>query len=381
LKLIYNPLEILKRLKNRSKEDEVADINIKNINKYYGDVHVIKDISLDIKSQSFTVLVGPSGCGKSTMLRMIAGLEDINSGTISIDGQVVNDLPPKQRNIAMVFQSYALYPHMTVFDNMAFGLKLEKRSKDEINERVLEAARILQIEDYLQRKPKQLSGGQRQRVAIGRAITRKPKVFLFDEPLSNLDAALRVQMRVELAKLHDQLNATMIYVTHDQTEAMTLADDVVVMDEGIVSQNGSPMDLYNNPKNLFVGGFIGSPKMNIISSKILSSNNNSTEVDLFGSSKISIEKTSTNSLDGDNIHIGIRPEHLIINENADASWESKVFVVEKLGSGTFLYLEKDGEPLVVETEGDSNIKVGDTVKVGFTASRCHLFGKDQQAFN
>jgi len=190
----------------------VADININTINKYYGDVHVIKDVSLDIKSRSFTVLVGPSGCGKSTMLRMIAGLEDINSGTISIDGEVVNDLPPKQRNIAMVFQSYALYPHMTVFDNMAFGLKLEKRSKDEINERVQEAARILQIEDYLQRKPKQLSGGQRQRVAIGRAITRKPKVFLFDEPLSNLDAALRVQMRVELAKLHDQLNATMIYV-------------------------------------------------------------------------------------------------------------------------------------------------------------------------
>ena len=359
----------------------MADININKINKYYGDVHVIKDISLSIKSQSFTVLVGPSGCGKSTMLRMIAGLEDINSGTISIDGQVVNDLPPKQRNIAMVFQSYALYPHMTVFDNMAFGLKLEKRSKDEINERVHEAARILQIEDFLQRKPKQLSGGQRQRVAIGRAITRKPKVFLFDEPLSNLDAALRVQMRVELAKLHDQLNATMVYVTHDQTEAMTLADDVVVMDEGIVSQNGSPMDLYNSPNNLFVGGFIGSPKMNIISSKILSSNDNSTEVDLFGSSKISIKRTSNNSSDGDNIHIGIRPEHLLINQDADGSWESKVFVVEKLGSGTFLYLEKDGEPLVVETEGDSNIKVGDTVKVGFTASRCHLFGKDKEAFN
>ena len=359
----------------------MADININTINKYYGDVHVIKDISLEIKSQSFTVLVGPSGCGKSTMLRMIAGLEDINSGTISIDGIVVNDLPPKQRNIAMVFQSYALYPHMTVFDNMAFGLKLEKRSKDEINERVQEAARILQIEDYLQRKPKQLSGGQRQRVAIGRAITRKPKVFLFDEPLSNLDAALRVQMRVELAKLHDQLNATMVYVTHDQTEAMTLADDVVVMDEGIVSQNGSPMDLYNNPSNLFVGGFIGSPKMNIISSKILSSNSNSTEVDLFGSSKISIHKTSTHSSNGDNIHIGIRPEHLLINQDADASWESKVFVVEKLGSGSFLYLEKDGEPLVVETDGDSNVKVGDTVKVGFTASRCHLFGKDKQTFS
>ena len=358
----------------------MADININTINKYYGDVHVIKDISLDIKSQSFTVLVGPSGCGKSTMLRMIAGLEDINSGTISIDGEVVNDLPPKQRNIAMVFQSYALYPHMTVFDNMAFGLKLEKRSKDEINERVQEAARILQIEEYLQRKPKQLSGGQRQRVAIGRAITRKPKVFLFDEPLSNLDAALRVQMRVELAKLHDQLNATMIYVTHDQTEAMTLADDIVVLDEGIVSQKGSPMELYSNPSNLFVGGFIGSPKMNFIDSKILSATNESTEIDIFGTSKITIPKTSSNSSNGDSVTLGIRPEHLLVNQDGDASWESKVFVVEKLGSGTFLYLEKDGEPLVVETEGDSNIKVGDTVKVGFTASRCQLFDSSNQAF-
>ena len=357
----------------------MANISINTINKYYGDVHVIKDVSLEIKSQSFTVLVGPSGCGKSTMLRMIAGLEDINSGTISIDDQVVNDLPPKQRNIAMVFQSYALYPHMTVFDNMAFGLKLEKRSKDEINERVQEAARILQIEDYLNRKPKQLSGGQRQRVAIGRAITRKPKVFLFDEPLSNLDAALRVQMRVELAKLHDQLNATMVYVTHDQTEAMTLADDIVVLDEGIVSQNGSPMDMYNNPNNLFVGGFIGSPKMNFISSKILSTTENSTEVDIMGHSKITIPKTSNNK-SGDEVQLGIRPEHLLINQESNASWEGRVFVVEKLGSGTFLYLEKDGEPLVVQTDGDSNIKVGDNVKVGFTSARCHLFGKDKDAF-
>ena len=207
----------------------MAEINISKINKSFGSTHVIKDVSLEIKSESFTVFVGPSGCGKSTMLRMIAGLEEVNSGTISIDGQVINDLPPSERNIAMVFQSYALYPHMTVFDNMAFGLEIEKKSREEITERVMEAAKILQIEEYLERKPKQLSGGQRQRVAIGRAITRKPKVFLFDEPLSNLDAALRVQMRVELAKLHDQLNATMIYVTHDQTEAMTLADDIVVL--------------------------------------------------------------------------------------------------------------------------------------------------------
>ena len=358
----------------------MADININTVNKYFGDVHVIKDVSLDIKSQSFTVLVGPSGCGKSTMLRMIAGLEDINSGTISIDGQVVNDLPPKQRNIAMVFQSYALYPHMTVFDNMAFGLKLEKRSKDEINERVNEAARILQIEDYLKRKPKQLSGGQRQRVAIGRAITRKPKVFLFDEPLSNLDAALRVQMRVELAKLHNELEATMIYVTHDQTEAMTLADDIVVLDTGIVSQKGSPLQLYDKPNNMFVGGFIGSPKMNFISSKITSKSGNATEVDLMGMSKISVPKMSASSSEGDAVTLGIRPEHVLVNQDSDGTWESKVFVVEKLGSGTFLYLEKDGEPLVAETEGHSDIKVGDTVKVGFPSNRCHLFDSSNEAF-
>lgn len=353
----------------------MANINIQNINKYFGKVHVIKDISLDIKSESFTVLVGPSGCGKSTMLRMIAGLEEINSGTISIDGQIVNNLPPKERDIAMVFQSYALYPHMTVFDNMAFGLKLEKKSNDEINERVNDAAKILQIQDYLDRKPKQLSGGQRQRVAIGRAITRKPKVFLFDEPLSNLDAALRVQMRVELAKLHDQLNATMIYVTHDQTEAMTLANDIVVLDQGIVSQKGTPMDLYNSPKNLFVAGFIGSPKMNFIESTVISKNSNSSEVDILGSGKLSIPKVLSNVSEGDKIKIGIRPEHLEINQISDVVWEGKVFVAEKLGSGTFLYLEKDGEPLVVQTDGDTKIKVGDTIKVGINSSRCHIFNE------
>ncbi len=367
-------------MKDRSKEDEVANIKVDKVNKFFGNVQVIKDVSLEIKSQSFTVLVGPSGCGKSTMLRMIAGLEDINSGTISIDGKVVNDLPPKERHIAMVFQSYALYPHMTVFDNMAFGLKLEKRSKEEIDERVQEAAKILQIQDYLTRKPKQLSGGQRQRVAIGRAITRKPQVFLFDEPLSNLDAALRVQMRVELAKLHDKLNATMIYVTHDQTEAMTMADDIVVLNGGVISQKGSPLDLYNNPNNLFVGGFIGSPKMNLISSKIIGKSNDKTELDLMGSSKITIPKSSSTASEGDLVMLGIRPEHLTVNQESDGSWESKVFVVEKLGSGTFLYLEKEGEPLVVQTEGDSEIKVGDTVKVGFSSSRCHIFDSSNNAF-
>ena len=262
---------------------KMASINIKSLNKFYGKTHVIKDFSLEIKDQSFTTLVGPSGCGKSTLLRMIAGLEEVNSGTISINDKQVNDLSPKDRNIAMVFQSYALYPHMTVFDNMAFGLKLEKKSNEEINERVLDAAKTLQIQDYLKRKPKQLSGGQRQRVAIGRAITRKPQVFLFDEPLSNLDAALRVQMRIELAKLHEQLNTTMIYVTHDQTEAMTLSNEIVVLDEGEISQQGNPIELYNNPKNLFVAGFIGSPKMNFINSKVLSKNESKIEISVLGS--------------------------------------------------------------------------------------------------
>ena len=283
---------------------------------------------------------------------MIAGLEKIDEGEIKINNQIINDLHPSKRQTAMVFQSYALYPHMNVYENMSFGLKIEKKSKEEIEQRVMEAAKILQIEEYLE---------------------RKPKVFLFDEPLSNLDAALRVQMRVELAKLHDQLNATMIYVTHDQTEAMTLANDIVVLDQGIVSQNGSPMNLYNNPDNLFVGGFIGSPKMNFIDSKILSKSSKSSEVDIMGTGKLNVPKISENTQEGDSIKIGIRPEHLILNAKSDSLWESKVFVVEKLGSGTYLYLEKEGDPLVVQTDGDTNIKVGDTVKIGFDPFRCHLF--------
>ena len=351
----------------------MSEIVIKNLNKYYGKNHVIQDVSLNIDSQSFTVLVGPSGCGKSTILRMIAGLESINSGTISIDGNIVNDLSPKDRNIAMVFQSYALYPHMTVYNNMAFGLKLEKLTKDEIDSRVYDAAKILQIEELLQRKPKQLSGGQRQRVAIGRAITRKPKVFLFDEPLSNLDAALRVQMRVELAKLHDQLDATMIYVTHDQTEAMTMADKIVVLDQGKISQSGSPMDLYHHPKNVFVGGFIGSPKMNFIRTRILKKSSQSISIDLLAQKSFLLKKTSTNLMTGDEITLGIRPEHLKVCKSLKDSWTGKVFVVEKLGSGTFLYLEKEGEPLVVETDGDSKIRVGDTINIAFDPNKCHIF--------
>ena len=350
----------------------MADISIENLNKSYGKTQVIRDFSLNIKSQSFTTLVGPSGCGKSTLLRMIAGLESINSGNISIDGRLVNDLSPKERNIAMVFQSYALYPHMTVFDNMAFGLKLEKRPKEEIQDRVQEAAKILQIEQYLQRKPKQLSGGQRQRVAIGRAITRKPKVFLFDEPLSNLDAALRVQMRIELAKLHEHLDTTMVYVTHDQTEAMTLSSEIVVLDQGEISQQGEPLDLYNKPNNTFVAGFIGSPKMNFIPSKFLSNSSSQVEISALGTNFTLPKKLKDENLDTE-IIFGIRPEDMHLGSDNDYHWQSKVFVTEKLGSSTFIYLEGEKEPIVMEAAGDTAIKVGDIVKVKLDLEKTHLF--------
>ena len=354
----------------------MSEIELKSLDKYYDKTHVIKNFSLKIKDQSFTTLVGPSGCGKSTLLRMIAGLEEINSGSISIGGKKVNDLPPKERGIAMVFQSYALYPHMTVFDNMAFGLKIEKKSQEEINERVNEAAKILQIEEYLSRKPKQLSGGQRQRVAIGRAITRKPKVFLFDEPLSNLDAALRVQMRVELAKLHEHLDATMVYVTHDQTEAMTLSDEIVVLDQGEISQQGNPLELYKQPSNLFVAGFIGSPKMNFINAEFISNNNNQFEISFFDKNFI----IPYSNLDRDisrKIVFGIRPEDINICTDNDYDWESKAFVVEKLGSSSFVYLESKNEPVVVECPGDSSIKVGDVVKVKFDFNKVSIFDENK----
>jgi ABC-type sugar transport system ATPase subunit len=350
----------------------MADISIENLNKSYGKTQVIRDFSLNIKSESFTTLVGPSGCGKSTLLRMIAGLESITSGNISIDGRLVNDLSPKERNIAMVFQSYALYPHMTVFDNMAFGLKLEKRPKEEIQERVQEAARILQIEQYLQRKPKQLSGGQRQRVAIGRAITRKPKVFLFDEPLSNLDAALRVQMRIELAKLHEHLDTTMVYVTHDQTEAMTLSSEIVVLDQGEISQQGEPLNLYNKPSNTFVAGFIGSPKMNFISSKFLSNSSSQVEINTLGSNFNLPKKLKDKNIEEELI-FGIRPEDMHLGSDNDYHWQSKVFVTEKLGSSTFIYLEGEKEHIVMEVAGDTAIKVGDIVKVKLDLEKTHLF--------
>jgi|TARA_B100000315_G_scaffold172689_1_gene161143 ABC-type sugar transport system ATPase subunit len=360
----------------------MANIKIEKINKYFDANHVVKDVSLDIKSGSFTVIVGPSGCGKSTILRMIAGLEEINSGSIFIDDAKVNDLPPKDRNIAMVFQSYALYPHMNVYENMAFGLKLEKKNKDEISKRVNESAKILQIEDLLKRKPKQLSGGQRQRVAIGRAITRKPKVFLFDEPLSNLDASLRIQMRVELAKLHNQLKATMVYVTHDQTEAMTMADDIVVLNNGVIYQKGTPLDLYNKPKNIFVAGFIGSPKMNFIQSEVMSIDNKSIEFTLLDDSKIVVQREMKKNLKtGDKITLGFRPEHLVINKTPNQEIftkksvrKGKIMVIEQLGSNLFFYIENKDEPIVVVSpESTTNMQIGDIVNVGFDPHKLHVF--------
>ena len=345
----------------------MTEIILKDIFKSYDQTEVIHGVDLKVESGKFLVLVGPSGCGKSTLLRIIAGLERITSGEILIDGNEVSNIPASERGLAMVFQSYALYPHMSVFKNMAFALENLKIDKKTIEEKVNSAAKLLQIEEYLQRKPKALSGGQRQRVAIGRAIVRDPKAFLFDEPLSNLDAELRVTMRKELSALHEKIGGTMIYVTHDQVEAMTLADQIVVLNNGYVAQAGAPLDLYNDPSDIFVAGFIGSPKMNFIKSKILSKSSNKTEVDIPDLGKINIPKTSESSYEGDFVQIGIRPEHLLVNKDGDANWESKVLVVEKLGSGTFLYLEKDREFFeVIETESETKV---DIIKKFLAATR------------
>ena len=349
----------------------MANIKFTGVHKSFGSNKIITDFNLSGKDDEFLVLVGPSGCGKSTLLRMIAGLEQIDEGEIFINDQKINELHPSKRQTAMVFQSYALYPHMNVYENMSFGLKIEKRPKEEINTKVMQAAKILKIEELLERKPKQLSGGQRQRVAIGRAITRKPQVFLFDEPLSNLDAALRVQMRIELAKLHEQLNTTMIYVTHDQTEAMTLSNEIVVLDEGEISQQGNPIELYNNPKNLFVAGFIGSPKMNFINSKVLSKDESKIEISVLGSNITFPRKIST--YDENDIIFGIRPEDITITDGSDYDFQGKAYVVEKLGSNTFIYLDNEGDPIVIEASGDSAIKVGDGVKIKFDLNKTNLF--------
>jgi len=357
----------------------MADITMREVKKSFGVVDVIKGVDLDIRNKEFVVFVGPSGCGKSTLLRLVAGLEDITSGRMMFDGEEVNDLPPAERGIAMVFQSYALYPHMTVYENMAFGLKLAKMGKEGVQERVMNAARILQLEPLLERKPKQLSGGQRQRVAIGRAIVRDPRVFLFDEPLSNLDAALRVQMRIEIAKLHHQLDATMIYVTHDQVEAMTLADRIVVLNAGTVEQFGSPLELYHNPQNLFVAGFIGSPKMNLLPGEIAEAGGNAMTVRLVDGSTVVTPAADARA--GEKVTVGMRPEHLTAGGGGDGEIKGQVVAVEHLGGETYIYLEHGGsEPLVVKAEGDARAKVDETLPIGVAANACYLFDANGQAF-
>jgi len=357
----------------------MANITMRHVTKSFGPVDVIKGIDLDIQDKEFVVFVGPSGCGKSTLLRLVAGLEDVTSGRMMFDGEEVNDLPPAERGIAMVFQSYALYPHMTVYDNMAFGLKLAKLGKEGIRERVMNAARILQLEPLLERKPKQLSGGQRQRVAIGRAIVRDPRVFLFDEPLSNLDAALRVQMRIEIAKLHHALDATMIYVTHDQVEAMTLADRIVVLNAGEVEQFGSPLDLYHEPQNLFVAGFIGSPKMNLLPGEIAEGTDNALTVRLADGS--TVLAPAGDARPGDKVTVGMRPEHLLEGGGGDAVLKGQVVAVEHLGGETYIYLEHGGtEPLVVKAGGDAGAKVDEILPIGVPTPACYLFDDRGQAF-
>jgi len=346
----------------------VANIQFKGIHKSFGSNKIITDFNLQGNEDEFLVLVGPSGCGKSTLLRMIAGLEKIDDGEIFINDIKINELHPSKRQTAMVFQSYALYPHMNVFENMSFGLKIEKRPKEEIKSKVAEAAKILKIEELLDRRPKELSGGQRQRVAIGRAITRNPKIFLFDEPLSNLDAALRAEMRVEISKLHNQIKTNMIYVTHDQVEAMTLADRIVILNKGKIEQVGTPDEIYNNPANIFVAQFIGTPKMNIIeiSEKNIISEN---ILKLLGLeikfNNIKFEKTKH--------YVGIRPEHLKVNEKNDFTFNPEIELIENLGNEKIVYMQKDKNQLSAKIP--SNIEISDTI--GFNYQDLLIFDKNK----
>ena len=354
----------------------MASLSLKQVKKAYGQVEVIHGVDLDIDSGQFIVFVGPSGCGKSTLLRMIAGLEDITGGTLEIDGMVVNDVPPSQRGIAMVFQTYALYPHMTVYDNMAFGLRLAKMSREEIDKRVRNAAGILQLEPYLDRLPKALSGGQRQRVAIGRAICRDPKVFLFDEPLSNLDAALRVATRIEIAKLHENMpDTTMIYVTHDQVEAMTLADRIVVLSAGDIEQVGSPLELYENPANLFVARFIGSPAMNLLPGEITKTGKQTT-INLHHGHDAVAEVETQAAEKGWHVNVGVRPEDFrIANDGDHIFFEGTVNYVEALGEVTLLYFHTEGapEPVIAKLPGIHNDLRGATVKLTASPEKVQLF--------
>ncbi|APO72975.1 sugar ABC transporter ATP-binding protein [Rhizobium etli 8C-3] len=349
-----------------------TSVVLQKVEKRYGSLDVIHGIDLTIDPGEFVVFVGPSGCGKSTLLRMIAGLEEISGGGLLLDNERMNEVAPAKRGIAMVFQSYALYPHMSVYKNLAFGLETAGYKKAEIEPKVRRAAEILQIEKLLERKPKALSGGQRQRVAIGRAIVREPRIFLFDEPLSNLDAELRVQMRVEISRLHRNLGNTMIYVTHDQVEAMTMADKIVVLNSGRIEQVGAPLDLYNNPANRFVAGFIGSPKMNFLKAKIERVNDGDTTINVCGSS-IRLPRRLKGS-PGQEVTFGIRPEHLSVVDGGIALATVDVDLVENLGGATMLYTATpDGQHLTVALDGQQKVAGGTNVTASFDPARCHVF--------
>ena len=352
----------------------MGQLHLDNVKKFYGDFEVLKGVQLNVPHGEFVVFVGPPGCGKSTLLRMIAGLESISDGDIVIDGIRVNDKPPVERGIAMVFQSYALYPHMTVFENIAFPLRVEKMAEDKLRDKVHAVAKILQLEHRLEQRPGMLSGGQRQRVAIGRAIVREPKIFLFDEPLSNLDAALRSDMRIELTKLHRQLKATMIYVTHDQVEAMTLADRIVVLNGGRVEQVGEPLELYENPANLFVARFIGSPAMNIIAATVESAGE-TTMLKLADGKSLAVHIPTPQSEQGKAASFGVRPEDLSIATGDDYLFEGKVSIVEALGEVTLLYLEapEGEEPIIVKIPGIAPVKKGETLRFSAPSEKLHLF--------
>ncbi|OOE86840.1 maltose/maltodextrin ABC transporter ATP-binding protein MalK [Salinivibrio sharmensis] len=360
----------------------MASVTFKNVCKAYDDdVMISKNVDLEIKDGEFVVFVGPSGCGKSTLLRCVAGLEDITSGDLYIDDQRVNEVEPSKRGVGMVFQSYALYPHLNLYDNMSFGLKLAKTNKAEVDKRVHQAAEILQLGHLLDRQPKSLSGGQRQRVAIGRTLVSQPRVFLLDEPLSNLDAGLRVQMRAQITKLQRQLGCTMIYVTHDQIEAMTMADKIVVLDEGRVAQVGKPLELYHYPQNRFVASFIGSPKMNFMSVFIEDVEPNRVKVQLSEGASFWMPVDGTTVTRGDRMSLGIRPEHLVAAKDGDAQIEGEATIVEKLGNETQIYLNlESADADVIYRQLDTvEIEPGEKYAIGIPAHRCHLFHSDGRA--
>ena len=354
----------------------MSGVQLRGVRKSFGEVDVIRGVDLDVADGEFCVFVGPSGCGKSTLLRLVSGLEDATGGTISIGGRDVTHEEPADRGVAMVFQSYALYPHMNVYDNMAFGLKMTGHPKSDIDRRVRRAAAILELDPLLDRRPAAMSGGQRQRVAIGRAIVREPDVFLFDEPLSNLDAELRVAMRLEIAKLHDDLDSTMIYVTHDQTEAMTLADKIVVLRAGVVEQVGSPIGLYDDPDNAFVAGFIGSPRMNFVAGTVAEADGTHAQVELpsLGGTVLPVRARGTAPQPGTAVTVGIRPEHMDTEGASGSTFQARTQVVEQLGGVSYLYLDVGGdEPLTVEHKGHARLRDGETATVGIEPGRAMMF--------